>query len=175
MGGGKLMDLFIDKLAQRINAQEMIKANAQAEAEETDKLKATVAGYKEALAKVANLAEESVSRLDSTKIDIEKVNELVDGSLEKYSQMEDLAGSIDGTIEEKTVEIEEEVHKECVKVYRNVQAVIVEETNKQSVELKDMIKENKKGINTAKWFSIAACVFALAAFTLQLLIYLEII
>ena len=33
------MDTFMDKLAQKLNAQEMIKANSAADAEEMDQLK----------------------------------------------------------------------------------------------------------------------------------------
>ena len=39
MFGGKWMDTFMDKLAQKLNAQEMIKANSAADAEEMDQLK----------------------------------------------------------------------------------------------------------------------------------------
>ena len=39
MFGGKWMDTFMDKLAQTLNAQEMIKANSAADAEEMDQLK----------------------------------------------------------------------------------------------------------------------------------------
>lgn len=38
MFGGKWMDTFMDKLAQKLNAQEMIKANSAADAEK-DQLK----------------------------------------------------------------------------------------------------------------------------------------
>ncbi len=39
------MDNFMDKLAQKFNAQEMIKANSQAEAAEMKKLQLQVAEY----------------------------------------------------------------------------------------------------------------------------------
>ena len=39
MFGGRWMDTFMDKLAQKLNAQEMIKANSAADAEEMDQLK----------------------------------------------------------------------------------------------------------------------------------------
>ena len=41
MFGGRWMDTFMDKLAQKLNAQEMIKANSAADAEEMDQLKAS--------------------------------------------------------------------------------------------------------------------------------------
>ena len=39
------MDNFVDKVSQRINAQEMIRANAQAEANEMQRLQEQVAQY----------------------------------------------------------------------------------------------------------------------------------
>ena len=39
MFGGRLMDTFMDKLAQKLTAQEMIKANMAADAEEMNRLK----------------------------------------------------------------------------------------------------------------------------------------
>ena len=45
MFGGRWMDTFMDKLAQKLNAQEMIKANSAADAEEMDQLKSQLREY----------------------------------------------------------------------------------------------------------------------------------
>ena len=45
MFGGKMMDTFMDKLAQKMNAQEMIKANSAAEAAKMEQLQNQVAEY----------------------------------------------------------------------------------------------------------------------------------
>ena len=45
MLGGWIVDNFMDKLAQKLSAQEMIKANAAAEAAETERLRIQVARY----------------------------------------------------------------------------------------------------------------------------------
>ena len=47
------MDNFTDKLAQRLSAQEMIKANAQAEANEMRRLQEQVAQYEAILEDIA--------------------------------------------------------------------------------------------------------------------------
>ena len=52
MFGGKWMDTFMDKLAQKLNAQEMIKANSAADAEEMDQLKNQLREYDECLAQM---------------------------------------------------------------------------------------------------------------------------
>lgn len=46
------MDTFMDKLAQKLNAQEMIKANSAADAEEMDQLKNQLREYDECLAQM---------------------------------------------------------------------------------------------------------------------------
>ena len=52
MFGGKWMDTFMDKLAQKLNAQEMIKANSAADAEEMNQLKNQLREYDECLAQI---------------------------------------------------------------------------------------------------------------------------
>ena len=52
MFGGRWMDTFMDKLAQKLNAQEMIKANSAADAEEMDQLKSQLREYDECLAQM---------------------------------------------------------------------------------------------------------------------------
>ena len=49
------MDNFMDKLAQKFNAQELIKANSQAEAEEMKKLQLQVAEYERILQEIRRL------------------------------------------------------------------------------------------------------------------------
>ena len=49
------MDNFMDKLAQKFNAQEMIKANSQAEAAEMKKLQLQVAEYEKILQEMRKL------------------------------------------------------------------------------------------------------------------------
>ena len=52
MFGGRLMDLFLDKLSSRATAQEIIKANAEAEASQLHKTQEQVAQYDAALAQM---------------------------------------------------------------------------------------------------------------------------
>ena len=46
------MDMFMDKLAQKLTAQEIIKANTAADIEELNKLKNQIAEYNECLARL---------------------------------------------------------------------------------------------------------------------------
>ena len=79
------MDNFTDKLASKFNAQEMIKANAQAEANEMNRLKEQVAAY-EAIFTVMRKLNYKNSELT------DKINALVDESITKFqsSRSEDV-------------------------------------------------------------------------------------
>ena len=70
------MDNFVDKLSQKINAQEMIKANAQAEANEMQRLQEQVAQYEAILQDMRKLNYKNSELTD-------KINALVDESMQK--------------------------------------------------------------------------------------------
>lgn len=70
---------------------------------------------------------------------------------------------------EKLDLVDENVHKECVKVYRNVQAVVQEENAKAGDELKLSVRENGKKARTAMVCAILAMLFSLAGVVLQIL------
>lgn len=150
------MDNFMDKIAQRISSQEVIRANAQAEALQMKKLQAQFETYDEllkemrqlnqkntALADMAkSLMESCQERLEQEPQEDEAENEVIEAqeklleevrlSVEELKQA--LAGNAAKT-EELLEQSQEFVHKENVKVYRNVQAVIVEELKNQTQEL----------------------------------------
>ena len=74
---------------------------------------------------------------------------------------------------EKLDGVEENVHKECVKVYRNVQAVLVEESGKQTEnlnELKGAVASLKGRTGAVLGISAAALILSMGAVLLQLLV-----
>lgn len=163
MFGGKLMDMFMDKLAQKLTAQEMIKANMAADAEEMNKLKGKTKEYSEALEQIKKLVEDGVGKLRAAKVDGKEIDRLVEESIAKINAIKseddrkdaETAAAVEALKAETIAALEEvkaqicekletsndNVHKECVKVYRNVQAVVVEENNKQTEALKESMKE----------------------------------
>ena len=217
--------MFMDKLAQKLNAQEIIKANTAADTEELNRLKNQVAQYNECLDKLRKLIDESteemkgasqesaagISRLleeslakireirqESTDAADDKVNGLADsvnthfdslnGQLDAVnlnldnvtnavSEIRDQMASAqenkkDDGLEERFASVEENVHKECVKVYRNVQAVVVEESGKQAKALEEItakVNSFNGKLGAVLGISIAALVFALAGTVLQVL------
>lgn len=274
------MDMFMDKLAQKLTAQEIIKANTAADTEELNQLKGQVKDYSECLDRLEQLIEDASEKLSGTQsVDGESINriqavledrldtmakaltaqmEIFDKnnntvmqqeaaqkdffaqqkeqaarqqeiaeqqreltaqlkSLEE-KQQEVLAGlkaltevhqaavqnmeklevgqqAVSGKIEEvergfaekleglqkeesgapldeKIDAMEENVHKECVKVYRNVQAVVMEESAKQKEaveELDKRVKESGGKMGLILGISIAALICSLAGTILQCL------
>ncbi|MCM1056872.1 MAG: hypothetical protein NC517_04615 [Firmicutes bacterium] len=242
------MDMFMDKLAQKLNAQEIIKANTTAEIQELDMLRSRVAEYNECLnklqklvnegadgiksasrenaAEVKRLVEESLAKvreiqrdasgleklgkqLENANGQLESVNsqlksvsgrlENADGQLGNLSaqvdsvsgQLKSVSGELSGKVDSLSKQLEEKarenqgdkldekfavadenVHKECVKVYRNVQAVVMEESGKQSetlTELSGKLNATRGRLGIVLGISVAALVFSLAGAVMQLL------
>lgn len=163
------MDNFMDKLAQKFNAQDVIHANAEAETAEMERLQQKVAEYERILQEMRKLNVKNAEL--SEKIDsilAEKANQIkivqeeerqiltilqnltdeqtrnmeealaANRQSEEQSAQKELlekAGKDLQAIEELLKKSDDFTHKESVKVYRNVQAVVVEELKKQSEEL----------------------------------------
>ncbi len=229
MFGGKKMDTFMDKLAQKLTAQEMIKANTAADAEEMKKLKSQVKEYQEILNQLQQLVADSTAKIENAKVDGSEINRLVEESIAKINQVQIAAqdngevqealnqlkqsvemklngidedwneleqtinsklnrtnesigqlenaigAKLDSAIGNKLENTADSVHKECVKVYRNVQAVVVEENNKQTESIEAAVKALKGKMGAILGISIAALVAALGGVVFQVLVYLQII
>ena len=191
------MDMFMDKLAQRLNAQEIIKANTTAETEELNNLRSRVTEYNECLDKLSALIESSTAKLDGAQVDnsdVKAVAESIQSSVEAVKaiaegnadDIEAIAQDVETLLKESLEKIEsmrqgvetivassgDNVHKECVKVYRNVQAVVVEEGSKQaeSLELVSAKVNSVRGkAGAALGISIATLVLVLCNVVMQIL------
>ncbi len=207
------MDSFIDLFAQRKTAQEMIKANSQAEAKENQLLHEQLKNYEEAIenlrkqslqneetaGKVTKLLDESIAKLESretdreasdkrlleiceelrkelenTKAEVAQIRETVDALKESGAVTDELTDAMDIRLKDT----EELVHRENVKVYRNVQAVVKEELAKQSGDLKNAVFESTGRIRPGKGLlpiGILTLLAALASLAMTLLQYFHII
>lgn len=234
------MDNFIDKFAQRKNAQEMIRANAMAEAEEKEKLTAKLAEYELAIQemrrcnlqnlenseKVKELLAASLNKIEEVQKKDEESSERADRSIEEVrillegvkSQVAELlekqqnqtAGILEKqqnrmveqlkeqsallerqntetkelmdaqkkTWEELLHDTENFTHRESVKVYRNVQAVIEGALPKQTEEIKKAVgtlaekEKTSKGIVAIWILTFLAAVANVAIEVLRILGYL---
>lgn len=201
------MDNFMDKLAQKFNAQEVIKANSQAEAAEMKKLQLQVAEYEKILQemrklnyknseisdkidglfgenanKIQGLQEEETKLLavlrnltdEQTRIREEelarKEAERADENKLAQEQKQQMT-----SLEERFKQSEDFVHKENVKVYRNVQAVVVEELKRQTESLALENQQLHVRLNTVTILSIFAVIFSAAGIVLQVLSGLNIL
>jgi uncharacterized membrane protein len=101
--------------------------------------------------------------------------ESIDAKLEELQQSTEVLDELQKHVDEKLSTTEENVHKECVKVYRNVQAVVVEENEKQTEAIAAKVKENLGGkLNGVLGVSIAAVVLTVADIVLHVLSILHI-
>ena len=192
----------MDKLAQKLNAQEMIKANSAADAEEMNQLKNQLREYDECLAQmqqinkelravnhametlmsetiapeVTKLSEESVAAIRKMQQEnTEKLQELQQEYTTKLEEIRQNTEELRKHLDEKLDGSDENVHKECVKVYRNVQAAVVEENEKQTEAIAGKIKESLNGkLNGVLGVSIAALLVAAADIVLHVLNILHI-
>ncbi len=275
---GIQMDMFMDKLAQKLNAQEIIRANTAADTEELNRLKNQVAEYNECLKRLRSLIDEGTEKLRGAQTGGESVERLVAESLEKLQsvrqdntgleelgkkleelgtklegrlaelesrmdrqpgelagKLDELGGKIDRQPEElgkklsvlegkiagqpeefgrrllelekrlvqsggssrelraslerleqnvterldgTTAAVDESIHKECVKVYRNVQAVVMEESEKQAKTVGSAMEEvgaTGKKLGTILGISVVALIISLTGVVIQVLNLLHII
>lgn len=175
------MDNFIDKLAQKFNAQELIKANTQAEAKELERLQLQVAEYERILQEIRRLnykntelseqlgtmVGENTDKLNAMKEDEQKLlsalrditdeqsrNREADLERREAERIEKEKGTasememLTALLEEKFQRADDFVHKENVKVYRNVQAVVTEELKKHAQTGKSADEELKNAVES---------------------------
>lgn len=163
------MDNFMDKLAQKFNASELIKANSQAEAEEMKRLQKQVAAYESILQEVRKLNLKNVEVTEHIETQVERltnVNAVLDEiktiqSENKKEEPTELLEETKKILEEGQLKIEElfkasdeYVHRENVKVYRNVQAVIVDEIKNQTEGLTEEVAKIDSKVGLLKILTI---------------------
>lgn len=203
------MDNFMDKVAQKLTSQDMIRANAAADAAEMENLETQVALFKEQMEKyddclqemrklnlkniesaqgVQDLAEQtnerfgktaeeissaSVSKIQQTSdISIAGINQAVSEGLAKIAEIKENADNLEaitetmtglqGKLEESFRSMEDFLHTDNVKVYRNVQAAMIEELEKQTSEIKEAQEKSERGNKILLPFMIITMILSLA-------------
>lgn len=184
------MDTFIDKLAQKRNAQEMILANMTAEAAKMEQMQSQMKAYDELMQEIRrvnlktaeNLADvqgalkEYTAKLEAMQADsgrneemrqaLAQMKELLEESGRNGESAQELAKLREG-LDERFKQSDDFLHRENVKVYRNVQAAMTEELNRQTEELKKSQRENR-GSRAVLPISIAILVAVLADIAIRL-------
>lgn len=219
------MDGFIDKFAQRKNAQEMIRANAMAEAEEREKMASRLSEYEQAIQemrrcnlrtmenaeKVKELLAASLNKIEEVQKkdagmdlkpeelirEIKRLSEELNNRMTEFLRMQNDQGAVilekqqgqmtelldrqNSLFEKQNAQMQELLetqktafgellhntedftHKESVKVYRNVQAVIEEALPKQTEEITETIKNGVKDNRGSSGFKAVWILTLLAA------------
>lgn len=182
------MDNFISKLSQKVNTQEAIKANFMADMAEKEQLKKQLEEYDAILQSIRNLYLKSEENA-------ELIKELEKALVECKAPAEEQSALMH-ELKETLTKSDEFTHRECVKVYRNVQALLesqTEEVKKRLEELEKRIEESKaedysenidsmlskldsiKGaVNTGIALAVLVLLVSAAHFVFDILIYLGI-
>lgn len=211
LGRKKTMDNFMDKITQKLNSQDMIRANAAADAAELENLENQVTVFKEQIEKYDDCLQEmrqlnlrniesakevkdltrqageslektagevesaSVSRIKQTSdLSIAGINQIVAESLAKIAEIQDNSGKdnlekmtetvsgLKNMQDEAFKSLEDFLHTDNVKVYRNVQAAVIEELEKQTNELKEVQEKTARGSKVLLPFVIISMILTLA-------------
>ncbi len=205
------MDTILDKLSQKFTAQEIIKANTEADTKALERVQEQVQQYNnclEEMKKVNGQTQQTLSDVEKTlqtglekfknaEIPTESITKLVEESLAQIKALQNESVDLQSILDEKFAkqaealqsvleekcgggnsEITDFVHKECVKVYRNMQAVQIEENNKQTESLTEEIAKATDKAKAAWGVAVATLVFSVlttAGAVFQLLVTLGVI
>lgn len=154
MVGGSIVDNFMDKLAEKISAQDIIRGNLQAEAAESQRIKQEAEQYKLQLEELK----------ENNKKQMDKIGDMLQDSK---------------ALSEKLDENSTKVHDVGVQIYRNVQAEIqknaeetsarIEELGKRIDSLEASLSNKKSGGVTA--VAVLTLIAALAGIAVTILIH----
>ena len=134
------MENLMEKVTQRLGAQEIIRANVAAEAAETERLKKQEENYKSEIAELKENASRTEDLLMQIRTYIGKNNN--ENNDEIVRLIDELDKSLKTMLEEtndklskRLDETDEKNHDVGVRVYRNVQASLIDEQKKQTEEI----------------------------------------
>ncbi len=193
------MDGFMEKVAQNLGTEDIIRANSEAEAREFENVKSRMTEYENKVSdyetkvadyqsKVADYENKvtgyedilsEIRRLNLKSVETnEMTNQLVSTSVERLEEYrnggagKDLSEDID-SIKETLKDQEEYIHKENVRVYRNVQASIVDELRLQTEALGVQNKVLEKKLKGIKGLAVTVLVFSLIGMSGVVVILLQ--
>jgi len=162
------MDSFFEKITGRFGSNDVIKANAEAEAKELEKAREKVTDLEKAVSDMRRLSLKAVETNEATTqlvaAAIEKIEEVgaAGGSMssDDFSKITAELEALKNTVETSFKASGEEAHLENVRVYRNVQASVIEELKQQSEAIAIQHLHIEKKIRGIKPCAIIALVFS---------------
>lgn len=140
------MENFMNKLAEKLSAQDIIRANSQAEAKEAERIRQEAEQYKAQLEELKRATEEYKVVLEELRSDSaaykEQIEEMRKDTREYMQRLEAISAETRES-KEKIAENDVKIHDVGVQIYRNVQAVVdkhQEKTNEEFKELKTKLE-----------------------------------
>ena len=130
MLGGKIVENFMDKLAEKIGAQDIIRANAQAEALEAERTKQEAEQFRLQLEELRKNEKEHRAAIEDARASIQETGKTVSALTERLEKSET------------------QVHDVGVQVYRNVQAVVEKGQEKSTEDFKE-VKSKLESVQVA--------------------------
>ncbi len=155
------MNSFMDKLAEKLNAEEIIRANRSADIDQ-------------------KLQKKQQEELEILQVEFDKLQK-------EFGAVQESIANLQKVVEAQCAGTNEHVHKENVKVYRNVQAVVVEEAAKQAESIRvlaetvetmkaEASKKKTPGIQKSIFVLLLANLLLCAGFVaFQVLLYLGVL
>lgn len=191
------MDTFLNKLSQKVNAQEMIKANSAADTAKMEMMQQQMDKYDallqemrkvnlktiENMEQLKKVTDESLQKIEAVK-ETGGIKEEMDSFIEKTGrqqeeiisliaaangQYENIMPEVKKQVEEVVKQSDDFLHKENVKVYRNVQAAMTEELDKQTEKLAAGQKDSAKCGKVIIPLSIVTILLLIADIVINLL------
>lgn len=201
------MDSFMDEIVQKFTPQDMIRANAAAEAAEIESLEKQLTLFKEQMDKYDDCLQEmrklNLKNIESAQ-DVQQladkagehigkaaeesvtgIRKMIDESLAKIEEIKghaDNTEEITGVVREvqaKTEEIlknlEDYLHTDNVKVYRNVQAAMTEELDTRTQTIMQELEKVQKKTKVLFPFVLISMILGVAQLAVLILLVLGIL
>lgn len=163
------MDSFKDKIAEKFGTTDLIRANSEAETRELNNAKSRIEDLENAVSEMRRLslkcAETNELTTQVIQASIEKIEETSAAGTscdytEKLDAIEAELEALKSSLEASFKDQEEVIHKENVRVYRNVQAAIIDELKQQSEAIAAQHLHIERKLSGIKPISIIALVFS---------------
>ena len=164
------MDTLMDKLASKLNAQEMIRANGEAEAQQMNFLKTQVSEYQGCLDRLSQVCDELgtlENRIGNLSLPDNSASEEAIGEIKNRleaaeKKLNDLSESLE------RVGSDDSLHKEGVRIYKNIQASMVNELEPIEEAVKDYGKKTLGETKAVKTVAIVALCVSGVSLLLQI-------
>lgn len=134
------MDTFMDKLMQQRTAQGMIEANSAADAAKMEMLQRQMSGYEMLLQEMRKINLKTVENTEQ----MQKAIQASFQKIESFQADNNAQAAMEELLTEMKKQLEDSFHKECIKVYRNVQASMIDEMDKQTAAIAAKQQETSK-------------------------------